>query len=172
MPPRAVLIGLPGVGKSTVGARLARQLAVPFADSDQLVIERAGRSVTEIFTEDGEPAFRELEAAAILAALADFDGVLALGGGAVTTAAVRDALADSTVPVVLLTAGEAELLRRIGLSRHRPLLAEDPPRQLAELVRTRAAIFRQLAGITVETAGRPVDAVVRVLHQQLTKERA
>ncbi len=133
MPPRAILIGLPGVGKSTVGARLAQRLSVPFADSDRLITERTGREVAEIFSADGEAGFRELEAASIAAALVDFDGVLALGGGAVTTGSVRQALAGAGVPVVLLTASEPELLRRIGRSQHRPLLAGDPAGRLAEL---------------------------------------
>ena len=79
MSPRAVLVGLPGVGKSTVGRRLASRLAVPFADSDQLITARTGRSVADIFQRDGEPAFRELEASVITGALLEFRGVLALG---------------------------------------------------------------------------------------------
>jgi len=75
--PRAVLVGLPGAGKSSVGARLAARLTVPFADSDRLISERAGRSIAEIFATDGEPEFRRLEAAVVLEALAGFGGVLA-----------------------------------------------------------------------------------------------
>ena len=91
MTPRAVLIGLPGTGKSTTGRRLAKILAVAFADSDELVEQSTGRSVPELIDTDGESAFRELEADAVARALADFDGVLALGGGAVMTARTRAA---------------------------------------------------------------------------------
>lgn len=168
MPPRAVLIGMPGAGKSTVGLRLAKQLSVPFADSDQLIAERAGRSVAEIFQADGEQAFRALEVSTVQAALREFDGVLALGGGAVGSSSIRQALADSAVPVVLLTASEPELLRRIGDGRHRPLLAADPAAGLAELARIRSAWYQQLATVTVETAGRSVAAVAAIAHQQLT----
>src|SRR4051794_8380523 len=108
MPPRVVLVGLPGTGKSSVGAELARRLGVPFADSDELVASQTGRSVAEIFAEQGEPVFRQLEADMIAAALAGFDGVLALGGGAVTTGSVRDDLRAAGVPVVRLDAAPDE----------------------------------------------------------------
>lgn len=168
MSPRAVLVGLPGVGKSTVGARLAQRFSVPFADSDQLIVDRAGRSVPEIFRIQGEPAFRVIEAEVIAGALADFDGVLALGGGAVTSESVRRALREAGVPVVLLTAPESELLRRIGRSQHRPLLAGDPATRLAELVSERSALYEQVATMTICTVGRSANTVVTLLHQKLT----
>lgn len=167
MPPRAVLIGLPGTGKSTAGARLAELMGIGFADSDELIVARAGRSVAEIFAEDGEQAFRLLEAAAIEQALAGFDGVLALGGGAVTTPGVRQALLDSTVPVVLLTAAEDELVRRLGQDSGRPLLAADPAGRLAELASARASLYSELAGISVPTAGYSVDEVAATVHDRL-----
>ena len=168
MPPRIVLVGLPGVGKSSVGARLARRLAVPFADSDDLVVRRTGRSVTAIFAADGEPEFRRAEAAAIAAAMTDFDGVLALGGGAVTTPAVRRALTASPAPVVHLTAGQGELLRRIGSHTHRPLLAENPAERLAHLAETRAELYREVATFVFDTAALTPNAVAEALHHQLT----
>ncbi|MGI8664575.1 MAG: shikimate kinase [Jatrophihabitans sp.] len=167
MPPRAVLIGLPGAGKSTVGARLARRMSLPFADSDQLVVAAAGRSVAAIFATDGEPAFRAIEAGVVLAALAGFDGILALGGGAVTTAQIRQALVAGPAPVVLLQADQAELLRRIGTGRSRPLLADDPAGRLAELTAARSALYQQLASVQVQTAGHSATAVARLVYQQL-----
>ncbi len=92
MKPRAVLIGLPGSGKTTTGKRLAGLLGVTFVDSDHLVEEQAARTIESIFAADGEPAFRVLEAATIAAALTNFDGVLALGGGAIITESTREAL--------------------------------------------------------------------------------
>ncbi len=172
MAPRAVLIGLPGVGKSTVGRRLAGALAVPFADSDDLVERSAGRSVAEIFGRDGEPAFRRLEAAAIAQALTGFDGVLALGGGAVGSSGTRQALLDSPAPVLLLTASPEELLTRIGRTRHRPLLAGDPAARLAELAAVREPLYRQLAGASCDTSGRPIEAVVAELAALLDTQRS
>lgn len=171
MAPRAVLIGLPGVGKSTVGRQLAATLDIPFADSDDLVEQLAGRSVPEIFEQDGEPAFRRWEAEAILQALAGFDGVLALGGGAVGTSEVRHGLEDSPAPVLLLTAGLADLLDRVGHTQHRPLLAGDPAARLAELAATREPLYRQLATVDCDTSGRPVEQVVAELAARLGPTR-
>jgi shikimate kinase len=165
MAPRAVLVGLPGVGKSTVGARLAERLGVPFADSDDLIVRRAGRSVTAIFDDDGEAAFRELESAVVAEALTGFTGVLALGGGAVTTAAVRSGLAGSGVPVVLLTAPREVLLQRIGRTRHRPLLVADPAGRLAQLAAERSDLYASVCTVRLDTADRPVDAVAGELAE-------
>ena len=168
--PRAVLVGLPGTGKSSVGARLASRLVVPFADSDRLVSEHAGRSVAEIFAAEGEQAFRAMEAAVVLEALAGFGGVLALGGGAVTTDRVRDGLAAAAVPVVLLTAEQDELLRRLGRSPNpRPLLAGDPASRLATLAAERDELYSQVATFAVDTAGRSIDAVTDLIVRELAR---
>jgi shikimate kinase len=167
MPPRVVLVGLPGTGKSTVGAELARQLSVPFADSDHLVEQQAGRPVGEIFRQQGEPVFRQLEADMIAAALADFDGVLSLGGGAVTTESVRHDLVASGVPVVQLDAGQDELVRRMSRSRHRPLLAGDAAARLAELAEARGPLYAEVATASVDTGGRSVAEVAASVRQRL-----
>jgi len=167
MPPRAVLVGLPGTGKSTVGAELARRLRVAFADSDELIAQQTGRSVGEIFRHQGEPAFRQLEADMIAEALGGFDGVLALGGGAVTTDSVRQDLLACGVPVVLLTAGREELLGRLAGSATRPLLAGDAGARLAELAEEREPLYREVATLTVATGGRSPAEVAAGLHRQL-----
>jgi shikimate kinase len=154
MSPRAVLVGLPGAGKSTTGKRLAKILAVPFADSDDLVEAAAGRTVREIFAESGEDAFREAERSAVAAALYEFDGVLSLGGGAIAAAETRTALAGSAVPVVLLDAPMPTLLARVGDGRTRPLLRSDPPARLAALAAERGALYAELATIRVDTENR------------------
>jgi shikimate kinase len=167
MPPRVVLVGLPGTGKSTVGAELAHRLQVAFADSDELVAQQTGRSVAEIFRLQGEPAFRQLEADMIAEALGGFDGVLALGGGAVTTGSVRQDLAASGVPVVLLTAARDELLSRLAGTGSRPLLAGDAPARLAELAEKRQPLYREVASLTVTTDGRSPAEVAVALHERL-----
>ena len=148
---QVVLIGLPGAGKSTTGRRLAKLLAVAFADTDDLIEQRAGRTVREIFGQDGEAEFRRIEADVISSALRDFDGVLALGGGALTTASTRESLAASGIPVVLLAAPVATLVARVGDGSSRPLLAEDPPARLAELAAEREPEYRRAATFTVQT---------------------
>ena len=87
MAPKAVLVGLPGSGKSTIGRRLAKALDVGMLDTDAAIEERTGRRIADIFATDGEEEFRRIEEDVVRAALAEHDGVLSLGGGAVTTPA-------------------------------------------------------------------------------------
>jgi shikimate kinase len=169
--PRAILVGMPGSGKTSTGRRLAARLAVPFADSDALVEGLAGRTVSAIFADDGEPAFRRLEQAAIAAALDDFGGVLAVGGGAVTNAATRAALVRCGVPVVLLEASLATLARRVGDGTTRPLLRQAPARRLAELARERQPLFEEVATIRVDTDRRNADQVATAIAVLLTRVR-
>ena len=160
--PVAVLVGPPGSGKSTVGVLLAERLGVPFADSDALIEQRAGKAIAEIFLEDGEPAFRELEREVVVAALRAHAGVLALGGGAVMGEAVREALVGH--PVVFLSVGLAAGVRRVGLSTARPLLAGVNPRATySSLLAERVPVYRSLAvhEIATDDVG-PAGVVVAV----------
>lgn len=171
MTPRVVLVGLPGTGKSSTGRRLAKVLAAPFADSDDLVQAAEGRTVSGIFAESGEAAFRAAESAAISAALTGFDGVLALGGGAVTVAANRAALAASGVPVVALRAGLETLEVRVGDANSRPLLAGAPRERLATLAREREPLYERIATFCVDTDGRTPGQVAATIAARL-HERA
>ncbi len=134
MAPKAVLIGLPGSGKSTIGRRLAKALGVPLLDTDAAIEETTGRTIADIFANDGEKEFRRIEEEVIREALADHDGVLSLGGGAITSPGVREALAGHTV--VYLEISAAEGVRRTGGSTVRPLLAgrATAPRSSATLM--------------------------------------
>jgi shikimate kinase len=165
--PKVVLIGLPGTGKSTTGRRLAKILAVPFADSDDLVEASAGRAVGAIFAEDGEPAFRAVEQAAVSAALGAFPGVLSLGGGALTSDGTREAVAASELPVVLLRASLETLGARVGDGRTRPLLAGDPAGRLARLAAERAPLYDALATLAVDTDGRTPGQVAATIAARL-----
>ena len=109
---KAVFIGMPGSGKTTVGRLVAAALACQVADSDDLVVQREGRTVPEIFASEGEEGFRAVEAACIAEALHGFDGVLSLGGGAVLAESTRAALAGH--PVVFIHVAHGELVRRIS----------------------------------------------------------
>jgi shikimate kinase len=151
--PLAILIGPPGAGKTTVGTELATRLGVSFLDTDASVEAVAGKAVGDIFIDDGEPVFRELERAAVAAALGDQDGVVGLGGGAVLDSGTRDRLAGR--PVVYLAASFPELAKRVGLDRPRPLLIGTNPRaQLKTLLDQRLPIYEGLAWLTVQTDGR------------------
>ncbi|GAA3462460.1 shikimate kinase [Saccharothrix longispora] len=161
--PRFVVLGPPGAGKTTVGRLLAERLGVTFRDTDDDVVAAAGKPISDIFTTDGEPAFRALEERAVAAGLADHDGVLALGGGAVLSAATRERLAGHTV--VFLGVGTAEGVRRTGLSTARPLLAGVNPRSTFKaLLDARLPLYREVATIEVLTDDlapeRVVDAVL------------
>jgi shikimate kinase len=152
--PKVVLVGLPGAGKSTTGRRLAKILAVPFADSDDLVEAATGRTVAEVFADAGEDAFRRTESAAVVRALEEFTGVLSLGGGALGTAATRAALERSGVPVALLRATLTTLADRVGTAESRPLLVQDPSGRLAVLAAERTPVYESLATFAVDTDGK------------------
>ncbi len=157
--PLLVLVGPPGAGKSTVGARVAASLGVPFRDTDRDVEDTAGMPIADIFVDDGEPRFRELERRAVATALCDHDGVLALGGGAVLDRETRDRLAG--LRVVYLAVGLADAAKRVGLARDRPVLALNPRAQLHQLLEARRPLYESVAAITVATDKRSVDEVVR-----------
>jgi shikimate kinase len=167
MTPRAVLVGLPGAGKSTTGRRLAKILAVPFADSDHLIEDRTGATIAELFAQLGEAACRQLEADVIRTALSEFDGVLSLGGGALLRQDTRAAIAQSGAPVVYLRARLDELSARVGDARGRPLLVEDPPARLAALAAERSAGYEGAAAIAVDTDGRTPGQVAATIAARL-----
>jgi len=154
--PRAVVIGPPGSGKSTVAARLAQEWGVSARDTDDDVVAASGREIADIFVESGEEAFRALERAAVAAALATHGGVVALGGGAVlnpeTQADLREYAAAGGA-VVLLNVRLATAARRVGLAKTRPLLAGSPREAWARLMDERRAVYESLATVIVETDG-------------------
>ncbi|GGK79236.1 shikimate kinase [Planomonospora parontospora subsp. parontospora] len=165
MGPRAVLIGAPGSGKSTVGRLLAERLGVAFRDTDAEVEAAAGKPVSDIFVEDGEERFRALEAEAVRRALAEHDGVLSLGGGAVLDETTRGLLAGHRV--VYLEVGLSQAVSRVGLGSARPLLVFNPRSQLKKLMDARRPVYEALAVVTVATDEREpaevVDEIVRGL---------
>jgi shikimate kinase len=158
-----VLIGAPGAGKTTVGAALAARLGVGFTDTDAIVEAAAGKPVSDIFITDGEPEFRRLERAAVAAALAPGanaagPGIVGLGGGAVMDEHTQASLAGQRV--VYLETGFAELAKRVGLDRARPLLIGTNPRaQLKALLEQRLPVYGRLAWLTVRTDGREPDQI-------------
>lgn len=160
--PRAVLIGPPGAGKSTVGALLAAHWDTSFKDTDRLIEQAQGRSIPDIFVDDGEAAFREMERSTVLDALARGGGVLALGGGAVLDPAVQEALAGHLV--VFLDVGIADAATRIGFEGSRPLLAVNPRASWNRLMQARRPTYEALSSVRVDTAGRqPAEVVAAVV---------
>ncbi|MEC3980982.1 shikimate kinase [Amycolatopsis sp. H20-H5] len=171
MSPRAVIVGPPGSGKSTVGPLLAAELGVAFRDSDDDIVAIAGKAITDIFTEDGEPAFRALEEQAIALALAEHEGILSLGGGAPLAEATRARLAAHTV--LFLNVGMAEGVQRSGLSSARPLLAGVNPRATYKgLLDARLPVYRQVATIEIATDKRTPAQVVALAAAELAERSA
>jgi shikimate kinase len=165
--PLLVLVGPPASGKTTVGTAVAAALGAGFRDTDADVEAAAGATVADLFVQQGEPHFRALEERAVARALAEHDGVLALGGGAVLSAATRELLVGHGRrggTVVHLDVDVHDAARRAGLSRDRPLLAVNPRAMLRTMLEQRAPLYAEVATATVATQGRtPEDVVADVL---------
>ncbi|MFY1671739.1 shikimate kinase [Plantactinospora sp. WMMB334] len=157
MAPVCVLVGAMGAGKTSTGTLVAKALGVDFRDTDSDVEATAGKPIPEIFVDDGEEHFRTLERAAVAAALASFDGVLALGGGAILAEETRAALAGHRV--VHLSVELADAARRVGLGAGRPLLAINPRATLKHLLDQRRPLYAAVATWTVTTDGRTPEQV-------------
>jgi shikimate kinase len=155
--PVVVFIGPPGAGKTTIAEAVARQRGLVARDTDTDVERNTGRTVAEIFIDDGEPAFRELEHEAVLRALAEHDGVLSIGGGAVLDPRTRDALRGHTV--IFLDVRIADASKRIGLNRDRPLLLGNPRAQWTQMMDRRRPIYTEIATARVVTDGLTADEV-------------
>ena len=164
-----VLIGPPGTGKSSVGRLLASKLGVPFADTDDLVARAAGKPVGDIFVEDGEHVFRELERAAVargLDATGPDGGVLALGSGAVLDLEVRQLI--SRRMVVYLEAGFATVAKRSGMDRPRVVIPGNPRGRLRAMLEERRPIYADLASLTVPTDDLAPEEVAADLAKRLS----
>jgi shikimate kinase len=147
-----VLVGAMGAGKSTVGRLLASALGVGFLDTDEVVEREAGKTVAEIFVDDGESAFRAREREAVAASLRSHDGVLALGGGAVLDPETRILLEGHHV--VFLRVGLSDAAQRVGLGVSRPLLLGNVRGRIKQLLDERTPIYEAVAEHVVETDGR------------------
>jgi shikimate kinase len=152
MSPLAVIVGPPGAGKTTVGKAVADLLGVAFVDSDVLIEATAGKPIPDIFFDDGEEAFRAFEVAEITKALESFDGVLALGGGAILNEDTRAKLAEETV--VFLSVELTDAVKRVGLGAGRPLLSVNPRATLKYLMEQRRPLYTEVATHVVATDAR------------------
>ena len=165
-----VLIGPMGAGKTTVGGLVAARLGTSVRDTDHDVEAAAGRSISEIFVDDGEAAFRTLERAAVADALATHDGVLALGGGAVLDPGTRDLLVGHDV--VFLRVGLSDAVKRVGLGTARPLLLGNVRGRIKTLLDERTPVYESVATLVVDTDGRTPEDVAEEIVTALTRKDA
>ncbi|CAM5237564.1 shikimate kinase [Streptomyces aurantiogriseus] len=168
--PLVVLVGPMGVGKSTVGQQLAERLQVAYRDTDDDIVAEQGRAIADIFVEEGESAFRALEKQAVRRALAEHDGVLALGGGSILDADTRALL--SGLRVVYLSMDVEEAVKRTGLNAARPLLAVNPRKQWRELMEARRHLYEEVATVVVPTDGRTPEEVTQASLDALELKEA
>ncbi|QZY30817.1 shikimate kinase [Nocardioides coralli] len=154
-----------GAGKTTVAELLGRAWDLPVRDTDADIEAREGRTISDIFVDDGEQRFRELEVVAVSDALEQHDGVLALGGGAVLDPRTRDRLADH--PVVFLRVGLADAVKRVGLGVGRPLLLGNVRARIKSLLDERTPVYEAVADHVVDTDGRDPDDIAREIRELL-----
>ncbi|WP_300387723.1 shikimate kinase [uncultured Nocardioides sp.] len=170
MSPRVVLVGPMGAGKTTLADLLAQRWGVAVRDTDADIVAAQGREISDLFVDDGEAAFRALEREAVARALAEHDGVLSLGGGAVLDEDTRALLADHTV--VFLQVGLTDAVKRVGLGTSRPLLMGNVRSRVKALLDERTPIYASVATHTVDTDGRTPDEVADEVEALLEEARA
>ncbi|MGW7042711.1 shikimate kinase [Streptomyces avermitilis] len=159
-----------GVGKSTVGALVAERLGCAYRDTDDDIVTAEGRTIADIFVDEGEPVFRAIEKRAVHTALAEHEGVLALGGGAILDADTRALLAGHRVVYLSMEVDEA--VKRTGLNAARPLLAVNPRRQWRELMEARRHLYTEVARAVVATDGRGPEEVAQAVLDALELKEA
>jgi shikimate kinase len=168
--PVVVLVGPMGVGKSTVGRLLGERLGVAYRDTDDDIVAEQGRTIAEIFVDEGEAAFRAVEKRAVRRALTEHDGVLALGGGAILDEDTRALLGGHRV--VYLSMDVEEAVKRTGLNAARPLLAVNPRKQWRELMEARRNLYEEIATAVVATDDRTPEEVTQAALDALELKEA
>ena len=164
---RIVLIGAPGSGKSTVGAALSKKLTLDFVDTDQLIEDREGKAITDIFVVDGEPYFRAIELETLKQVLTMDNLVVSLGGGAPISEHAQQELSASDSTVVFLDVSLATAAPRVGFNRDRPLLLGNPRAQWQALSDKRRPIYEALADVSIKVDDMSVAEIISEIEKSL-----
>jgi shikimate kinase len=167
MKTNVAIIGFMGAGKTVVGRALAAKLGKKFVELDELIVARAGKAITQIFAEDGEIKFRELEIAVTKDAAAGENQVIATGGGVILNRINIDRLRQNGI-IIYLTVSPGEILRRVAGDGGRPLLnTPDKEKRIRELLALRKPLYEQAADIKVNTSQRRVEKIVDEISMKL-----
>ena len=163
---RLVLIGAPGAGKSTVGKALSEKLNREFLDTDALIQDSTGKTITDIFVVDGEEAFRAIELEVLADVLKSENTVISLGGGAPISEQAQTLISDSQSLVIFLDVSLATAAPRVGFNRDRPLLLGNPRAQWQALSDKRRPVYERLADVAIKVDEMDVDAIVTAIVKE------
>ena len=169
--PQAVIIGPPGSGKTTVGKALAKSLHIGFLDTDKVVEKKFGKRISDIFVDQGEAFFRELEFEALTSCLLDERVVLALGGGAPISERAQALLKASGAPIIFLDVSLSVAAPRVGFNRDRPLLLGNPRAQWQSLYDQRRPIYEDLATTTIKVDSMKLHEIVAAIEEGALHEK-
>jgi len=164
---RIVLIGAPGSGKSTVGIALAAHLQWPFVDTDALIEMKESKKITDLFVDNGEEYFRNVEFETLKEVLEETSAVISLGGGAPISEPAQDALVASDSTIVFLDVTLATAAPRVGFNRDRPLLLGNPRAQWQALSDQRRPIYEKLATQSIKVDDMTVDEIIAIIESNL-----
>ena len=165
---RIVLIGAPGSGKTTVGVGLAAHLQWPFVDTDALIEMKESKRITDIFVDEGEEYFREIEFKVLQEVLLEPSAVISLGGGAPISQRAQEALLASESSIVFLDVSLATAAPRVGFNRDRPLLLGNPRAQWQALSDQRRPIYEKLSTLSIKVDDMSVDEVISVIESSIS----
>ena len=170
MTKKIVLIGPPGAGKTSIGKALSKELELAFIDSDAEIERISGKTISEIFVDQGEAVFRKTEVEIVTRILAEFEGVVALGGGAPINPEIQKVLLNSEYPVIFIDVSISQAANRIGFNKDRPLLMINPRQQWLHLMSERRPIYEKLATITVSSDNSKPAEVAKTITDKIVSK--